>query len=1398
MLSLFRVRGVVAFLVAGFVAACSSGGLASSCSGCGMKPLARGFPRDEAIDNAAAIRLTRSGLDVVGANLQDVAARVLGTAGVVTFDIPHVHESKTILPFVSVGIDICPDGANAGANPPQCIVELNLSKAHLRVDAIREHALSLTGTIPVRVRDLRVRTGFLGLGGFSLGLGDGSCSGSTPNFDYRDFPMQVELDLLNEPLAPRNGYTKIVVKKLAPSISRGDMRACKDCSFLTGMCNSIFTEILRLAFEPLIGGIKDQLASVLEQQLCTRPDSTLTPSCPNQTHPDNADPRHASKCMFDADRNRCLPIMLGIGGSIDLGGLLHAVSPQSTGAVDFVFAGAGNMSPDPSAAADSAGQTINGVTLGLVGGLRAGIASKCVAQVANPLPMALPMPDEFRTDRIAALPPGMHADVGLSLSSRFINYSLASMYNTGFFCLGMTSEQVPLMQSGLLGMLIPSLANLPAGHRPTAIAVTTRPQHPPTVQMGTGANLGPDALLTLQLKELAVDVYIWSYERYVRALTFSSDISVPLNLQVVKAAGPTSNTSILPVLGPATVTNAHVTNSGLLSETEPVIANAMSVVVGGMVGQLMGVIKPLDVSGVLSSLGLILRMSDNGIVRLRKNGDDFVGVFAQLVSEKAPVSAPLAHASVTLVAIDPGAIGLAVREDTLPAVRIAMSADRDDQGGPTEYAWALDNGLRSAWSKESDVTIRDRYLAMQGAHVVHVFARAAGDPLSESDDSADVSFVIDGSPPQVGVRTENDRLTIDAWDAVSSREKLEARVRVVKRDGVVGDWSRWSDVAAAENTAVDDAVSLDFEVRDEQQNVMQLSHALVRGRPDPTLPQVAGVRCSMSRAPAGAAGHFGGVMALLALGIFAARRRTLSRCGGGRAPALQSVATIILSGAIAFFTGCSAPDAVTSATDRAGPNAPRITRPTTTPAMAPTDSPAVPTVEPMRRCGTDCKQPCAEKLTPGVVGAYMSAASSSAGTLWVAGYNDLAQTSDGTLFVYGDLVAGRYDAALGRVHWAAIDGVPTLDEDHCIEHDPRGWRGGETRPGDDVGRWTSLQVGADGSPKIAYYDATHASLKYAAFNGQSWAIHTIKSARPSGGETNPGSTGDFGRYAKMILVDDKPVVAFLAMSRAADGRARTGVMVARAANASPSDTADWALEDAAFDETTACTAAFCDADAAVSGAVEAYPNAYGEFIGLAKGAAGLGIVAYDRLHGNLVALEESAGRWHTSILGGEQGSRASGTAVDTGDVGVGAALAIDAAGAWHVTYVNATTERLEYVRYANGTVGQAEVVDEGARDDGLHLIGDDSTVRVGSDGAVSIAYQDATAGALCWAVGAVDGATHRWTRGNAAVSPKRIGGYFPAFVGDKQVISFWRGADPTDHRAAGDVAVVKITSITRF
>jgi hypothetical protein len=324
---------------------------------------------------------------------------------------------------------------------------------------------------------------------------------------------------------------------------------------------------------------------------------------------------------------------------------------------------------------------------------------------------------------------------------------------------------------------------------------------------------------------------------------------------------------------------------------------------------------------------------------------------------------------------------------------------------------------------------------------------------------------------------------------------------------------------------------------------------------------------------------------------------------------------------------------------------------------------------------------------------------------------------------------------------------------------------------------------------------------------------------------------------------------------------RSRVELATGTKATPASASDWTFEDAAVDDDGPCRAKFCAApnvciketgncsppstacgggssDGGDSGGVaacssttvcvggfdagpscgtplastyiEMYPNAFGDYITMAPTSAtsnGVGIVVYDRIHGALVQLAKWNGTWEEVVLDSETGARDPNpgpdggiTPAETGDVGVGASLFIASNGDWHVSYVNGTTEALQYIMVPNGT-GQPlapEVVDNGTElngapyPDGVHIVGDDSFIQVDSAGNVTISYQDATGGTLHVATGMPEmGGLHTWAV-LAASQPNEWAGYFShAILGDtSSFINWWRMTDQTTGDETGNVSFV--------
>ncbi len=1389
MLRLFLRRlGVLGAIL--FLLACSGGGCSSGCAGCGVTPLAGGFPKASAITNAGSVRITRSGLDFAQANLGAIAGKALG-GGSITYPI-----GKSSSDFTIASVTICDTPTST-----QCQAVVNLDAAKLILTAVHPDSLTITGTIPVKVADIPVDVYIASFKTCTIHAQLGTtfnCSNNT--CDYVDVPITVNLPLVAETIAPRDGYTKVDTANavISANITSGMMNFCG--SFCASIANSLKSFLVGQLTAPL----QTQLKSALQGALCTKTNAALSPSCPTGSH-DNG-----GTCFYDSQPAACVPTLLGLDGHIDLSGFLASISPGTAGGMDIVLASGGNAIDSSSFSGSTLTDTpdsANGITLALMGGAIPNPQSSCVPLYDNKIPTGIPIPDEMMANNVSPWPStDTGPNLGIALSGRYLNFTFASVYNSGALCLGISTDQFAQLQSGLLSVLIPSIKRLTFEQKPGPVAITTRPQQPPVVKIGNGTNLDTDPLLSISLKQFSIDFYVWSMDRFVRAMTFTGDLTIPINLSTHVDPKTNPNGGLLPAIGTVKVENPSVSNSELLVDQPSVIASGVGSIFGAIAGQLGGSLKPIDLSTTLASFGLGMTIPDGGIRKLSKNSDDFLAIFADLaLAKQNALQQADVQARILSKTVHPEAMSLTTADRTKqPALDVAFTSSLDNGTNVIEYVYAVDQGTHSMWSPNRNFTIQNDALFLQGKHTLNVWARIHGQEMSESAQPAQVPFTIDVLPPNVTLGANDDgSLKVTAWDFVSDTSALTMRTKTTDKNGKESAWSAWASIADVPASQLA-GNSITVEVQDEEGNVGSSSSDLIRGRPDPTLGSSSGCSaCTIGAAPT-STGLAYGIPVLAGLVALMLRRRKESAAtrffiwsgAGARRvgrPDKRLVAISAVALAAAAFPGCNCGSA---------PN------PNT--------------------CGSDCLQTCDDALSEGLIGAYTSVAVAKDGTIWVAGYND----SDGATYLYGDLVAGKWDPAKSAVQWTTVDGLPATPDGTCNAANPSGWRGGNEEPGPDVGLWTSMVLDPTSqNPMVAYYDATNLQLKFATFDGSKWSSYVV----------SQGKVGtDQGRYAKMIQVNGNPVLAYLGQEAGTGGFVRSRVIVARANAPTPTAATSWTFEDAAVNEQDPCQPQFCPTGqaclvtvgptvgictATVSGCTPAcaagtacvtvaaaatcakvydsttfipsYPNVYGDYVSLANGPNGLGIALYDRFHGNLWAVSDAGGKWASTLLDGQTGTGTS--TANTGDDGIAANLVIAQNGDWYIAYVNGVQEHLQLVVWPGGKGNplKPETIDDGYDSgkpyaDGQHVVGDDANMQIDASGTITVAYQDSTAGSLRVATGLTGGAnnTHKWTAKTVSQQNK-FAGYFPKFVtGSTQIANWYRTSNASDQTESGDVTLV--------
>jgi hypothetical protein len=1359
------LKHLFAVLVVLIVAGCSGGGC-SSCAGCGVTPLPQGFPLERRVENAAALRLTDSGFQFLQDNGATLAGALLGSS-MITFDVPPVSQS-----VLGIDIDLCKNGANPNANPPECIVEIDPALAYLPIKSATEHQIVIQGgKIPVRLQNAVgvADYGIFGTDDFNIVLnGDGSCPGGS--YAQIDVTVDISIEIRDNPADPFYGYTQ--VKLVTVDIDDNQLKSSiHSCGGVTG---DVIDFLKDLIFDFIAPSIDQLLVDAIQDQLCLKADPTISPSCPAGSHDEGG------TCVLDSDPSQCAPIMLGLNGHIDLSQFLSSLSPGTTGGLDFLLASGGH-SPRNDGTPWHWGDldpVANGATLGFYGGSEPMPVSGCVRLSDLPIPSAIPMPDELLGNTVTNWPSDLAGPhVGLALNERFVNYALNGVYNSGLLCIGVTSELSSLLNSGTLGILAASLKDLGLQREQQQVAIVIRPGNPPTMTFGNGTDIATDPLLRLGLRDASFDFYIWSHDRFIRFMTATFDIDVPLNLDVTPEG-------LVPVVGELAIDNAKVTNSALLRENPSDLAGSLADLLKGQVGSLLGdAIPPIDLASQLSSLGLTLNIPPTiegqgspGLRKLSKAQDNYLGIFATLGVAAAPKVIP-AETKLEIVRKLVHPEGLrwgTMTPENAPEIRLYASSPEDDGTRVMEYSYRLDNGLWHPFTTSRWIDIHDGWLRVQGRHQIAVRARERGVVDSLDPTPAIVEIVVDGDSPEIRVgEWSSEGVAVDVNDAVSDVSATQVRVRL--DDGV---WSDWRPASELGRIDVGEADELSVEARDEEGNVGSVSQAIIRGRASDT--GSSGCGCTVAGTPS----QDGKVMGLIGIMLLGAAIRLTSKRSSQRstssrpprAPARQprrlsahgplfGLAALVVA---ATSPGCSCEDET------------------------------VPTEDPNAN---------AVALNPGLAGSYTSVAVSGS-DIWVAGYAEADWFND---FSWGDLIVGKYDGE--KVAWVAVDGVPTDPPPDPKLYKASGFRGGQTEPGDDVGLWTSIAIDDAGNPAVAYYDRTNRALKFARSKGDAWEISTVELKTRS----------DIGRYAKLVFVGATPMIAYLAIEPGDAGAVKSAV---RVATGSASGT--WGFEDVLVDPATPCRQAFCDSGtscivstglcqasidtcgecaadekcvdvggtptcSAFYGAsrLDTYPDAVGDYIAAAPdGKGGIGLAFYDRIHGNVMIASKAGGAWTTLLVDGQA---ADGT--DTGDMGVGTTLFIDGQGAWHVAYVDGLAEVLRYARVDGGTtVAVNEVVDDGLTlggtkfADGQHIVGDDANLVVTPSGEVRIAYQDASQGTLRYAVGTPGATGYAWALSD--IDQAGFAGFFPRQVnvdGAYKIANFWRVGG---EEVKGDVAIV--------
>jgi hypothetical protein len=501
------------------------------------------------------------------------------------------------------------------------------------------------------------------------------------------------------------------------------------------------------------GVILNTLKDQLKKQLATPLGNLFCQSC--MTADDcsslaNQGCSMSKQCM----RNNVCMQHLGLEGMVDLSTLTGKAA--GTGPALEYYAVAGGY------AAVEAAPTA-GLSLGMLGGATVTQKNACVPDRPAPSrPMPPPKTPEYSGN---TAPNGQAYHVGAGISTLELDTLGYAFYNAGALCQGIGTDQVGMLSSGLLAALIPSLNDLTGGQN-SAIKIVIRPQQPPTFTLGKGTfktdGMGKrvidDPLMHLNIKDLALDFYVYIDDTYVRFMRQTADVNVPLSLDVDNMA------QIVPMIGDLDTAfgNVRVTNSSLLKESPDQLGRLFPSLLPLVSGALGSGIKPIklptlgglsivpvqitstaDTMGALSYLGLYLAIQLPKMMAPETADPATDSEFPWTPSAAVAPTEPV-QTAVELVSLEvPTAAEMAITNPQPRTPKLVLSLRGEHpSGGPIEWQYRLDNGLWHPFDSQRLLTIADSSLRLLGNHEVEVRGRVIGAPETLDPSGARLQFVV--------------------------------------------------------------------------------------------------------------------------------------------------------------------------------------------------------------------------------------------------------------------------------------------------------------------------------------------------------------------------------------------------------------------------------------------------------------------------------------------------------------------------------------------------------------------------------------------------------------------------------------------------------------------------------
>ena len=444
-----------------------------------MTPLPGGFDPTARIENAGSVRLTQSGLGFLEANLGPLAKTLIGgngSGGMITFPVPATSGSQLGIRLRRLPRRRRPErepaevrrrrstSATRSSTSTRRTRTTSTSRARCRCGSRICRSTSSTCSSPTARPRASTATG---------------CPSDPQAFANIDLDVDISIEVDRTRRTRAYGYSRVKINKLDINQDAAQERA--STSAAAGSSNFILEHAEGRALRPArTTRSSARCRTRSSSQLCQQANPALEPDLPH---------RHER-------RERRLSLRHGGRRRVRLDHPRHRRPHRTSAACSRASRPArraASTSSSPSAARANATTTrgfawgdLNpiggGATLGHVRrrGAHADLEVREVLRHA----LARGHPDPGRAHRATRSrdwPAGLDGPhVGIALSERFANYALNGIYNSGLLCLGISTETVPLLNSGTLGLLASSLKDARPAAEAQQVALVVRPSKPPS------------------------------------------------------------------------------------------------------------------------------------------------------------------------------------------------------------------------------------------------------------------------------------------------------------------------------------------------------------------------------------------------------------------------------------------------------------------------------------------------------------------------------------------------------------------------------------------------------------------------------------------------------------------------------------------------------------------------------------------------------------------------------------------------------------------------------------------------------------------------------------------------------------------------------------------------------